>query len=244
MKSVIYMLLSACCLTACANTSPSPSTFTSFPDGKRCAFYLSFDDGCCSQITNVFPRLAKYRIHGTFYVCPGWPSFKQHEAEWSTTNEFVHIGNHTLDHGNISNAVSLAYQVAACNEAIHRLTPRLPWPRDIAWGIPGTETMQKLVPGITGEEITKLYTDNHLVERLPYNGYPVKYRTIPEMEAYIDSVVEKGGVGHLDFHGVGGDWLDPGLEYFDAMLRKLDSHRSEIWFAPWPEIHKWMCSGK
>ena len=90
----------------------------------------------------------------------------------------------------------------------------------------------------------QIYSENHVVERLPYFGYPVNCKTIPEMEAYIDKIATEGGVGHLDFHGVGGDWLDPGLEYFDAMLKKLDSHRDVIWFAPWPEIHKVMCQDK
>lgn len=47
-----------------------------WPAGKKAAFFLSFDDGCPTQVTNVFPLLTKYRIPGTFYVCPGWNLFK------------------------------------------------------------------------------------------------------------------------------------------------------------------------
>jgi len=42
----------------------------------------------------------------------------------------------------------------------------------------------------------------------------------------------------MDFHGVGGDWLDPGLEYFEALMKKLDSRRSELWFATHIQIYE------
>ena len=247
MKRFALLLLLACLAQlAYASHSPSTSTshFDSFPEGKRAAFYLSFDDGCVSQIKNVFPRLEKYRIHGTFYVCPEWKMFKDHEQEWATTNRYVHLGNHSYTHGAITNVAILAKELADCNREILRIGWDKTWPRDIAWGIPGTETIQKLVKGITDEEVKRIYSENHVVERLPYFGYPVNCKTIQEMEAYIDRIAAEGGVGHLDFHGVGGDWLDPGLEYFEAMLKRLDSHRDVIWFAPWPEIHKVMCQGK
>jgi hypothetical protein len=64
------------------------------------------------------------------------------------------------------------------------------------------------------------------------------------MEAYVDKVIESGGVGHMDFHGVGGDWLDPGLEYFEALMKKLDSRRDEIWFATHIQIHERLKSHK
>ena len=60
------------------------------------------------------------------------------------------------------------------------------------------------------------------------------------MEEYVDVVLASGGVGHMDFHGVGGDWLDPGLEYFTALLEKLDSRREDIWFTTHIELVQWL----
>ena len=237
MKRLLFLLSYACCFFCTAAD-------LTFPDGKRAAFYLSFDDGCVSQIKNVFQRLEQYRIPGTFYVCPAWPAFKAHEKDWATTNRYVHLGNHSYTHGAITNVTLLAEELAKCNAAILRVGSDKTWPRDIAWGIPGTETIQKLVPGITAAEVKRIYAENHVVERLPYHGYPVNCKTIPEMEAYIDKIAAEGGVGHLDFHGIGGDWLDPGIAYFEAMLKKLDSKRDVFWFATWPEIHKVMCPEK
>lgn len=208
-----------------------------WPDGKKAAFYLSFDDGCLSQPKNVFPLLQEYRVHGTFYICAGWDSFKDNEKLWVTDNPYVHIGNHTFSHGKIENAAAFEKEVADCNAAIRRVTPGKPWPRDVAFGIPGTETMAKLIPSASEAEIDAVFARNHLVQRLPYHGFPVNCKTIPEMEAYIDRVVRDGGIGHLDFHGVGGDWLDPGLDYFKAVLKKLDSVREKVYFAPYEELY-------
>lgn len=207
-----------------------------WPGGKKAAFYLSFDDGCASQPKNVFPLLAEYRVHGTFYVCPGWDSFKNNEAAWAAANPYVHLGNHTYSHGDFSNLVSFVEQVRLCNEVIRRLTPAEPWPRPVAFGIPGTETLAKMLPGEHPDKTAAALKANDLVVRLLYHGYPVDCKTIPEMEAYIDRVVAEGGVGHLDFHGVGGDWLDPGMEYFTAVLKKLDSVRERLHFAPFEEL--------
>ena len=215
------------------------SSAVKWPDGRKAAFYLSFDDGCPSQITNVFPRLEKHRVPGTFYVCPQWDIFRKHEGAWATNSEYVVLGNHTFTHGRYKTPAEFERDVAACNDAIRRVGADRRWPRTIAFGVPGAESVHQLCE-ITDEELAAVYARNHLVERLPWNGYPVTCRTIPEMEAYVDGVIASGGVGHLDFHGVGGDWLDPGLEYFDAVMRKLDACRGDLWLATFAEIHEYM----
>ena len=213
-------------MLAAALSLPVPGEIR-WPEGKSAAFYLSFDDGCLSQPKNVFPLLEKYRVPATFYVCPGWDSFKQNTSLWRTDSPYVFLGNHTMTHGAIKSVAAFESEVAACNDAIRTLTGKK---GAVAFGIPGTETMNKLLPMATDAEIDAALSRHDLVLRYPYHGYPVDCRTIPEMEAYVDQVLREGGVGHLDFHGVGGDWLDPGLEYFEALLRKLDANRDRLWF--------------
>ena len=215
--------------------SPSSVPSGTWPDGKKAAFYLSFDDGCPKQTKNVFPLLEKYRIPGTFYVCPGWDLFKKYEAAWSNANEYVFLGNHTMTHGKIPDKAALDKELSECNAAIARLRPNQKGP--VSFAIPAAESMHKVLE-ITDEEIAETYKRHNLVERWLWHGYPVQCKTIPEMEEYVDKVIESGGVGHMDFHGVGGDWLDPGLEYFEALMKKLDSRRDEIWFATHIQIHE------
>ena len=212
-----------------------------WPDGKKAAFFLSFDDGCPTQVTNVFPLLTKYRIPGTFYVCPGWDLFKAREKEWAAADEFVTLGNHTYTHGKIPDRAALEKEFSQCNEVIARLRPKQKGP--ISFAIPAAESMHKVLE-ITDEELADAYRRNNLVERFPWHGYPVQCKTIPEMEAYVDSVIASGGFGHMDFHGVGGDWLDPGLDYFKALLKKLDEHRDDFWFTTHIELVQWLEKNK
>jgi hypothetical protein len=36
-------------------------------------------------------------------------------------------------------------------------------------------------------------------------------------------------MGYLVFHGVGGDWLVTPVEWFTALLDKLEQHRDDLW---------------
>lgn len=234
MKSLCKVL---CCVLGALSLCSASGADTKWPDGKKAAFYLSFDDGCPSQITNVFPLLREYRIPGTFYVCPGWDLFKVREAAWSNANEYVFLGNHTFTHGKIPDKAALDSELSKCNEVIARLRPQQKG--RISFAVPGAESLHKVLE-ITDEEIAETYARHNLVERYLWHGYPVQCKTIPEMEAYVDSVVASGGFGHMDFHGVGGDWLDPGFDYFKALLKKLDAHRDDIWFTTHIELVEWM----
>lgn len=75
-----------------------------WPQGKRCAVSLTFDDARYSQVTIGIPLLNKYNVKAAFYVSP--------EAMIKKTNEWIaavkdghEIGNHTMNHpcsGNFS----------------------------------------------------------------------------------------------------------------------------------------------
>ena len=168
-------------------------------------------------------------------------TFKAREKEWAAADEFVTLGNHTYTHGKIPDRAALEKEFSQCNEVIARLRPKQKGP--ISFAIPAAESMHKVLE-ITDEELADAYRRNNLVERFPWHGYPVQCKTIPEMEAYVDSVLASGGFGHMDFHGVGGDWLDPGLDYFKALLKKLDEHRDDVWFTTHIELVQWLEKNK
>lgn len=75
-----------------------------WPNGKRAAVSLTFDDGRKSQIEFGIPILNRYGIKATFYVIPSW--VKSRLPEWREVVAAGHqIGNHTLHHpgtGNLS----------------------------------------------------------------------------------------------------------------------------------------------
>jgi len=68
-----------------------------WPDDKRIALSLSFDDGRVSQVERCIPILDAYGVKGTFYVCPG--NVHKRLDDWRAAALAGHeMGNHTLTH--------------------------------------------------------------------------------------------------------------------------------------------------
>jgi hypothetical protein len=75
----------------------SPQPQFAWPNGKRVAVSLSFDDARPSQLDVAFPLLEKCGAKATFYVCPY--NFEVRAAEWRRVKAAGHeIGNHTVSH--------------------------------------------------------------------------------------------------------------------------------------------------
>jgi hypothetical protein len=45
---------------------------------------------------------------------------------------------------------------------------------------------------------------------------------------------------HVDFHGVGGDWLAPPTEFLEGLLKKLLAVRDSIWQTTAVDYHKYL----
>lgn len=75
---------------------PAQSAF-SWPEGKRVAVSLSFDDARASQVLTGLDVLARHRAKATFYVNPRTVE-KQLEGWKRAVKEGHEIGNHSLTH--------------------------------------------------------------------------------------------------------------------------------------------------
>lgn len=74
-----------------------PETPFPWPEGKRCAVSLTFDDARDSQLDAGLPILDRHGITATFYV--SLAPFKARAAEWKRASDSGHeIGNHTASH--------------------------------------------------------------------------------------------------------------------------------------------------
>ena len=75
----------------------STNTFH-WPDGKRCAVSLTYDDGLPVHYGRVGPLLESEGLRGTFYV-PGLSDVQHHPECWRTLAAAGHeLGNHSLFH--------------------------------------------------------------------------------------------------------------------------------------------------
>jgi peptidoglycan-N-acetylglucosamine deacetylase len=74
-----------------------PSTKFAWPDGKRAALSLSFDDARKSQVGAGVALLDKHNVKATFYVVPS--AVEQQLEGWKKVVASGHeIGNHSLNH--------------------------------------------------------------------------------------------------------------------------------------------------
>jgi hypothetical protein len=68
-----------------------------WPEGKKAALSLTFDDARLSQIDTGMPIFAKYKVRATFYVSPD--NLEQRVDGWKQAVQDGHeIGNHTMTH--------------------------------------------------------------------------------------------------------------------------------------------------
>ena len=83
-------------LIQCQLAVAQQNTFA-WPDGKRVAISLSFDDARESQATTGIPLLNRYGAKATFYVVPA--AVKKQLPGWkAAVASGQEIGNHSINH--------------------------------------------------------------------------------------------------------------------------------------------------
>ena len=211
-------------------------------DGKRAAFYLAFDDACPTDLTNVIPELQKRKIVGTFYVPSGGGLFAD-QKKWAEVakSPYVVLANHTFMHKGAPTLEAFEDEVTKAREAINKRVPDLKPDRLMAYGKPGGVPWGE---GVTDAAMKPILAKHNLIDRQPFWGAGIHVKTNADMEKLVDAAIAKGEVGHLDFHGVGGDWLACTMEFFNATLDKLEKHRDELWVTDTVSAHKYAVERK
>jgi peptidoglycan/xylan/chitin deacetylase (PgdA/CDA1 family) len=83
--------------TSPAATAEKGRTSFQWPEGKRAAVSLTFDDARVSQVEQGVPILDAHGVKVTFYVSPG--GIERRLADWKKAVAAGHeMGNHTLKH--------------------------------------------------------------------------------------------------------------------------------------------------
>lgn len=96
--ALIFSFVGSFCLaqTYQTNTIQNKPEFK-WPEGKKMALSLTFDDARFSQPDKGIPLLDKYGVKATFYLSPG--SMEQRLDGWrKAANSGHEIGNHSLTH--------------------------------------------------------------------------------------------------------------------------------------------------
>lgn len=95
----IFLLLAAGAMSPKAAEQGQPGAQAGFrwPEGKRAALSLTFDDARRSQVDNGLPLFDRQAVKATFYVSPD--NVKERLEGWRRAVKNGHeIGNHTMTH--------------------------------------------------------------------------------------------------------------------------------------------------
>lgn len=226
-----FTLLSVLLATALAAAEPGSTRVARWKDDKACAFILMFDDSIGSHVKNVVPELSKRGLTGTFYINPGTGHYGANRQAWEKDIPAAgfELANHTLTHSGGATTPDIAKEIAACGDAIHAITPKLPWPRLVSWGQPGGIPAEKWP--VSKDELAAMLADNHLVGRPDFGsrGAMIALKTGAAMLAHVDKAVASQAMECIIFHGVGGDWISTPLPTFIELVDGLVERRDKLW---------------
>ncbi|MDA3799623.1 MAG: polysaccharide deacetylase family protein [Kiritimatiellae bacterium] len=241
--TILSTLTTATMLTGIAFAGNDNGQFESkteilkWKDGKQAVFMLEFDDSCVTHVKNAIPELQKRGMVGTFYINPGNGPFKNQENAWE--NEIpatgMEYGNHTFTHKGVLTKEEFDKEAKQCNDTINKCFSQRNKRRLISFGRPGGVPWE-----ISNEENSAVLKKYDLVERPAFFGYPFHVKTKDEMLQLVDKALDKGEMGHHDFHGVGGDWLSTPMDMFIALLDKLETNKDRLWITDPISYHKYL----
>jgi peptidoglycan/xylan/chitin deacetylase (PgdA/CDA1 family) len=211
------------------------TTIAKYPGNRRTAFMLQFDDNCYTHLDVVIPALQKRKIAGVFYINCARPNYPDRKAEWQAAfrDPLVIIANHTWSHVGATSVEQMDDEITKANDAIRELVPGK-WPRLVSFARPGG------VPWtVTEEETLNCLAKHHLVRRPAFLGPVLQQKAVADSVATIDKALATGEPGHLDFHGVGGDWLVTPTDWFNAILDRIEANLADIWTTDPASLHKY-----
>ena len=238
-QSAAITTLLGLAVTASAEESSIGSTrIEHWPDGKKAAFMMMFDDGCPSHVKNAIPELVKHHLTGTFFIIPDKGEYKAHLAFWekeAPTLPGIVFGNHSFSHKGYTSVENAEKEMVQANETILKLFPGKT-PRLISYATPGG-----VKNAIGNEQIQELAAKHNLITRPTFQGHgaAIQYQTSASILNAIDKAMTTGEAAYVIFHGVGGDWISFPLDQFTALLDGVEARSKSVWTSDPISIHKY-----
>ena len=239
-----------------------------WPKGKHAAIVLTYDDALPSQLANAVPQLNAAGLHGTFFL-EGDRLTPKDLVRWRAVTRAGHeIGNHTIYHPCPRDMLPNRDHFATEGYDASIMISEISVMNDVLYGIDGktARTMsypcsQTLVGGADyraalrqsgliryarngGDQYRSVLSDPETVDPLDVPSWgPVDHPDGSQLIAYVERVRQTGGLGVLQFHGVGGDYLDVSAEAHAQLVVYLKAH-PDIWVAPFRKVMDYVATRK
>lgn len=247
-------------LIICLATVMSVEAQIPWPNGKKAAIVLTYDDGLKSQREIVMPQLEAKNFRGTFFLYE--QVVQQNDIpEWREASQRGHeLGNHSLFHpclaGTTDNTSSpcrslecysvkdLLIEIGMMNSFLYAIDGKT----EHAYAYPCGQT----VAG--GEDYSQPLLKSGLTkycrgaaQGITNDAKTLNFAMIPTLPAmtgckadalidYVKEAVEKGGLAVIVFHGVGGDYLTVDAAEHQKLVDYLSGHSNELWIGTFSEV--------
>ena len=230
-----------------------------WPEGKVAAIVLTYDDALRSQLDVALPQLDAARFKGTFFLDGDITPADM--RRWRVVAASGHeLGNHSLFHPCPRAMLPDRTNYLTDNYDVARMLDEIAAMNNVLFGIDGRGSRtysvpcsQTLVGGhdytdalrrsghirfvrTGGDQWNSVITDAAKLDRFRIPSYgPVNEPGAAELIAYVDRVRTARGLGVLQFHGVGGDYLKVSAQAHQSLVEHLRAH-PEVWVGTFQEV--------
>lgn len=234
-------------------TGPVSAGGFAWPDGKKAAVSISYDDTLDSQLDNALPVLNKHEIKASFYLKLASPVLDARLDEWRAVAKQGHeLGNHTIFHACSASQPNMEWLPPHNNidkRTVEQMREEIMTANTFLKAIDGRSERTMTTP--CGHLITS--NGNYLpavrelfvaVKGIDENVPPGSELLIPddasgeELIAFVEKVAAKGGLANMIFHGVGGDHMSVSSEAHEKFVRYLAANRDIYWTGTYLSIMK------
>lgn len=239
-----------------------------WPEGKKAAVVLTYDDGVKSHLQVAVPQLEARNMRGTFFLF-GQTIRSSDVTEWRNVSSRGHeLGNHSIFHPCLQETVAQSSSICRSLECytVKEMLEEISIMNHFLYAIDGKESYSYAYPcgqyTAGGEDYSKpliqsglakyarggiggIITDIHTLDmsKIPVLSIPEGCRA-EQLTGFVEEIVEQKGLGIFVFHGVGGDYLAVDEQEHARFLDYLDRHSGEIWITTFSEAMDWIASGK
>jgi hypothetical protein len=235
-----------------------------WPQGRKAAVSLAYDDALASHLDNAIPALDKHGLTASFYLPLSRDTVWTRLDAWRAAARKGHeLGNHTLFHqcsgrgpgrewvtpSQDLDAATVAQMMAQAELADTLLAHIDARAAQRSFTVPCGDRQAKdgdYVAAIAGRYIGIKVPGDAVVADMATLDPAAVPALAPEglsgaqLIALVEDAGRRGTMVNLTFHGIGGDYLQISNEAHEALLAWLNAHRDEYWTATFGEIMQWV----
>ena len=247
---------------ACSPAAPAGDGFA-WPEGRKAAVSLAYDDALDSQLDTAIPALDRHGLKGSFYLILSAETVRTRLADWRAAAANGHeLGNHSLFHqcsGKGPERSWVAPQRNLDTTTVAQMRDQVELASTMLQAIDGRSARTYTAPcgevaamdGSYLGAVSPLFVGIKLVGgavvddmvTLDPAAVPVAApvgMSGAQLIALVEEAGRKGTMANFTFHGIGGDHLQVSAQAHEELLAYLAKHRDDYWTAPFVDIMGWV----